>query len=37
MADVFLIAGMVVAMVTAPPTLILGLAIFEQGRRGPAN
>ena len=37
MADVFLIAGMVVAMVAAPPTLILGLAILEQGRRRPTD
>ena len=30
MMDVFLLAGMVAAMIAGPPTLILGLAIREQ-------
>jgi hypothetical protein len=37
MAEVVLIAGMVVAMVAAPPTFILGLAIREQRHRTPAE
>jgi hypothetical protein len=38
MAEVVLIAGMVVAMVAAPPTLIFGLALREQRlRAGPAD